>query len=205
MRRRLLDAASDVFAERGFRETRVSDITQAAGTAQGNFYRHFANKNDVLLAVLGDPLDELLELANPPFSAAAAPTLPALIEWNTAYFTVYHRHRGIYRVMREAAAAGEDGGFAELWLGQRQRFVGRVREWLEALEAAGQLQAPADRTLMAEAMLSMRENLSYVHVGLADDVSPERIADLGAMVGLLWFRCLGLPEKRSRRRTGSAC
>jgi AcrR family transcriptional regulator len=190
------------FAERGFRDTRVSDITQGAGTAQGNFYRHFANKNDILLAVLGDPLDELLELATPPFSADAAPGLEALIEWNTAYFTVYHRHRGIYRVMREAAAAAEDAGFAELWKGQRQRFVARVREWLEALDAAGQLRAPADRTLMAEAMLSMRENLSYVHIALADDVSEQRIVDLGAMVGLLWFRCLDLEEKRSRKRNG---
>jgi AcrR family transcriptional regulator len=202
MRQRLLDAATHVFAERGYRETRVSDITQAAGTAQGNFYRHFTNKNDVLLALLGAPLDELLEFANPPFDRAA-PTLDALVAWNTDYFTVYRSHAGLYRVMREAAAAGEDAGFAAMFLAQRQRFVGRVRDWLDALDAAGQLESPEDPVLMAESMLSMRENLSYVHIALAHPApSDERIAAMGRMVGLLWFRCLGLTTKRSPRRAG---
>jgi AcrR family transcriptional regulator len=203
MRQRLLDAARAVFDERGYGETRVSDITTATGTAQGNFYRHFTNKNEILLAVLADPLDELLEMANPPFVPGAAPSLDELIAWNTDYFTVYRRHAAIYKVMREAAAAGDEASFAALWKGQRQRFVDRVHDWLEALYSHGQLRnPPADRTLMAESLLSMRENLSYVHVALADGpVSDERIAALGEMVGLLWFRCLHLAAaQRSGRR-----
>jgi AcrR family transcriptional regulator len=95
MRKRLLEAARAVFDERGYHDTRVSDITQAAGTAQGNFYRHFTNKHDVLLAVLADPLDELLALANPPFVPGTAPSLAELIAWNTDYFTVYRHHAAI--------------------------------------------------------------------------------------------------------------
>jgi AcrR family transcriptional regulator len=203
MRQRLLVAARGVFDQRGYSDTRVSDITTAAGTAQGNFYRHFTNKNEILLAVLSDPLDELLALANPPFVPGAVPSLDELIAWNTDYFTVYRQHAPIYKVMREAAAAGDEASFAELWKGQRQRFVDRVHDWIEALYSHGQLRnPPADRTLMAESLLSMRENLSYVHVGLAGaPVSDERIAALGEMVGLLWFRCLDLGgAKRSSRR-----
>jgi AcrR family transcriptional regulator len=203
MRQRLVDAAAHVFAERGYRETRVSDITQSAGTAQGNFYRHFTNKNDVLLAVLADPLEELLACANPPFSAGTAATEAALVDWNTHYFTVYAAHSRIYRVMREAAAAGQDAGFAQLWKGQRQRFVDRVAEWLDALHAAGHLDPVADTALMAEALVSMREQLSYVHLGLAAaPPTPGHIAQMGETVGRLWFRCLGLTVKRSPRRQG---
>ena len=190
MRQRLLEAAGDVFAERGYRETRVTDITSAAGTASGNFYRHFTNKNEILLAVLGDPLDDLLACASPP---AGTPTRAELIEWNTEYFVIYARHRRIYRVMREAAAAGEDAGFAELWVAQRARFVGRVRTWLDSLASLG-VDLPEDTALMAEAMVSMREQLSYVHLGLATRApSAARVRQLGSTVGELWHRCLGSP------------
>jgi AcrR family transcriptional regulator len=184
MRGRLIAAAAAVFAERGYRATRVSDITQEAGTALGNFYRHFLDKNDVLLAVLADPLQELLDGTAPGETARRRPTEAELIAWNTSYFQVYARHRRLYRLLREAAAAGEDAGFAELWKGQRQRFHARVHEWLVAEPDPGS-------RLVVEAMVAMLEQLSYVHLGLAaDDPGPEVIEQLGATVGHLWHRCL---------------
>ncbi len=190
MRRRLIEAAGEVFAERGYRDTRVTDITTAAGTASGNFYRHFTNKNEILLAVLGDPLEDLLACASPP---DGAPTKEQLTAWNTEYFVVYARHRRIYRVMREAAAAGEDAGFSELWVAQRARFVGRVKTWLDGLSRVG-VELPEDTALMAEALVSMREQLSYVHLGLATrQPSAARVRQLGTAVGELWHRCLGSP------------
>lgn len=198
MRRRLLEAAGEVFAERGYRDTRVTDITGAVGTASGNFYRHFANKNEILLAVLGEPLEDLLACASPP---AGPPSKDELIAWNTEYFTVYARHRRIYRVMREAAAAGEDAGFADLWVAQRARFVGRVRTWLDGL--GEDVDLPEDTGLMAEAMVSMREQLSYVHLGLAGrEPSPARVRQMGATVGELWHRCLGSPTAAATARPG---
>jgi AcrR family transcriptional regulator len=40
----LLDHAAQLFAERGYSETRVLDIVQAAGVAKGLFYWYFENK-----------------------------------------------------------------------------------------------------------------------------------------------------------------
>ena len=40
----LLDEAATLFAERGYAETRVLDIVQAAGVAKGLFYWYFENK-----------------------------------------------------------------------------------------------------------------------------------------------------------------
>lgn len=40
----LLECAADLFAERGYAETRVTDIVQAAGVAKGLFYWYFENK-----------------------------------------------------------------------------------------------------------------------------------------------------------------
>lgn len=40
----LLDRAAELFAERGYAETRVIDIVRAAGVAKGLFYWYFENK-----------------------------------------------------------------------------------------------------------------------------------------------------------------
>jgi AcrR family transcriptional regulator len=51
-RERLLRAAADVFAERGYDGTRVADIAGAAGVSNGALYAHFASKADLLAAAL---------------------------------------------------------------------------------------------------------------------------------------------------------
>lgn len=51
-RRRLLEAARKLFTERGFFETRASDIAQAAGVAHGTVFAHFGSKAGLLLCLL---------------------------------------------------------------------------------------------------------------------------------------------------------
>jgi AcrR family transcriptional regulator len=43
-KQQLLDRAGELFAERGYAETRVIDIVRAAGVAKGLFYWYFENK-----------------------------------------------------------------------------------------------------------------------------------------------------------------
>ena len=51
-RDRLLRAAADVFAERGYDGTRVADIAAAAGVSNGALYAHFASKAELLVDAL---------------------------------------------------------------------------------------------------------------------------------------------------------
>lgn len=51
-RERLLAAAADVFAERGYDGTRVADIAAAAGVSNGALYAHFDSKAQLLVAAL---------------------------------------------------------------------------------------------------------------------------------------------------------
>jgi AcrR family transcriptional regulator len=51
-RERLLRAAAEVFAERGYDGTRVADIAAAAGVSNGAMYAHFASKADLLVDAL---------------------------------------------------------------------------------------------------------------------------------------------------------
>src|SRR5256885_3470589 len=51
-RERLLRAAADVFAERGYEGTRVADIAAAAGVSNGALYAHFGSKAELLVDAL---------------------------------------------------------------------------------------------------------------------------------------------------------
>src|SRR6201995_2352070 len=59
-RERLLRAAADVFAERGYDGTRVADIAAAAGGSNGALYAHFASKADLIVDALRTPGRHLL-------------------------------------------------------------------------------------------------------------------------------------------------
>lgn len=47
----LLDAAEEVFAEKGFAPATLDDIARAAGYTKGAIYKHFTTKEDLFLAV----------------------------------------------------------------------------------------------------------------------------------------------------------
>jgi AcrR family transcriptional regulator len=47
----LLDAAEEVFAEKGFTTATLDDIAHTAGYTKGAIYKHFAAKEDLFLAV----------------------------------------------------------------------------------------------------------------------------------------------------------
>jgi AcrR family transcriptional regulator len=54
VRRRLLDAALEVFAERGFAGATLDQIAEAAGLTKGAIYSNFAGKDDLFFAMMHD-------------------------------------------------------------------------------------------------------------------------------------------------------
>ena len=50
LRERLFRAALDLFAEKGYAETTVEDITNAADVGKGTFFNYFPSKDHILLA-----------------------------------------------------------------------------------------------------------------------------------------------------------
>ena len=57
-RGRLEQAALELYAERGFEQTTVAEIAERAGLTERTFFRHFADKREVLFAG-ADTLQEL--------------------------------------------------------------------------------------------------------------------------------------------------
>lgn len=51
-RRRIVDAADELFYQQGYNQTSFSDIAQAAELSRGNFYYYFKSKDEILVAVI---------------------------------------------------------------------------------------------------------------------------------------------------------
>jgi AcrR family transcriptional regulator len=51
-RTQILDAATQVFARKGFNRATIRDVAKVAGVADGTIYNYFANKTDLLFGLL---------------------------------------------------------------------------------------------------------------------------------------------------------
>lgn len=49
---RILEAAVDMFGEKGYASTSTSEIAKRAGVAEGTIFRYYKTKKDLLLAVV---------------------------------------------------------------------------------------------------------------------------------------------------------
>ncbi|WP_052460631.1 TetR/AcrR family transcriptional regulator [Microbacterium gorillae] len=193
-RDRIIQAAVECFTEYGYTKTRVSDITHRAGTAQGNFYRHFTSLDDVFLAALAPALEDLASPSSRQDRRHGE--LESLIDASTAYLTAYSRHRHMLRLLREAAAVGSNDGFRTLWLRVRQDYVDRTLRWLERLEQRGVLSPGEDKPMLAEVLGCMTEQVAYVHVGMVPTAPRrEELERLGVALGTAWFRTV--PRRRT--------
>lgn len=191
-RAQLLEAAVGCFSEYGYSRTRIADIVFRAGVSQGNFYRHFASKDEIFLEALRPSLDELSASTHRAERHDDGTDRDTLIALTSAYLTSYARNRRILRVMREAAATSTDEGFSELWLRQRGAYVERTARWLRGLHRRGRL-AETDFDLLADVLGSAIEQTAYVHIGLAAETPRrERIEQLATAVGEVWHRALPL-------------
>jgi TetR/AcrR family fatty acid metabolism transcriptional regulator len=59
-RLRILDSAVKVFAREGFFKARVSQIAEEAGLAPGTVYLYFKSKEDLLLSLFEDRMEEIV-------------------------------------------------------------------------------------------------------------------------------------------------
>jgi AcrR family transcriptional regulator len=84
---RLLQAALDLYGERGFEQTTVAEIAKRAGLTERTFFRYFADKPEVLFSGAG-ALQEFLvtRVAEAPDSAAPIDAVASALEATADFF-----------------------------------------------------------------------------------------------------------------------
>ncbi len=71
VRRRLLDAALEVFAERGYASANLDQVAAAAGLTKGAIYSNFASKDDLFFAMMHDQARRRVEAVRAALEAGA--------------------------------------------------------------------------------------------------------------------------------------
>ncbi|GAA5053631.1 TetR/AcrR family transcriptional regulator [Nocardia callitridis] len=114
-------AARRLFAERGFLNTKIADITATANRAAGSFYNHFASKEELLRALLDDVAAEG-DLAARTEEHNADFTDPDAIRFHiSTYWTAARRHWAVFRSIQQAALVDDDFARQAADFGARQR------------------------------------------------------------------------------------
>jgi AcrR family transcriptional regulator len=138
-RERLLRAAAEVFAERGYDGTRVVDIAAAAGVSNGALYAHFGSKAELLVAALrAHGRQELADLL------AADPSRPVtelLLEVGRSL--PRRRDSQGYLGVEAMIAVRRDHDVAALM----RDYTGERIDWLAGLVQAGQASGELDPAL----------------------------------------------------------
>jgi TetR/AcrR family fatty acid metabolism transcriptional regulator len=59
--RKIIAAATKVFAKKGFYKAKISDIAREAGVADGTIYIYFSHKDDILISLFEEKMKEVLD------------------------------------------------------------------------------------------------------------------------------------------------
>ncbi|WP_432841381.1 TetR/AcrR family transcriptional regulator [Dactylosporangium sp. CA-092794] len=129
-RRRILDAAEELFAERGFDRTSFVDISERSGISRGSIPWHFKNKHGLVMAVVERALERAVRVEH-------YPSLPTLTELFDDYANWVRGGNSalMFMILTEAmSSTGAVHRQYQEFLAQRRRGVGL---WLRAQRPEG--------------------------------------------------------------------
>jgi AcrR family transcriptional regulator len=180
-RKRLLDAAAQVFAERGL-EASTAEIARRAGVGQGTVFRRFPTKDDLVAAIVVDRLVEITERARA--FAAAPPAEGAVLAFMAELASIHVRDRGLVeavngtRALADPAVHDAHGELMDVLeeLVKADREAGLVREDLGAFDVMALSKAVASACEPGIATAGWKRYLAVVAAGLrpSDEKLPGR-------------------------------
>lgn len=186
-RKRILDAAIQVFSHKGFHDTRVDEIVEASGSSKGAVYFYFPGKQQIFLALV----DEFANLLHRRLTEAVESETGGVRRVNAALKTcleTFGRYRGLAKIFL-IQAVGLGTVFEEKRLEIHERFAQLVKTYLDQAVAAGEIPA-IDTEIVAYAWMGAINEIviRWVHTGQPE---PERVLlTLRAML----LRGIGVPE-----------
>lgn len=170
-RRQILAAAREVFAAKGFAQTSTGEIVAASGLSTGAVYSYFPSKNDLVVAVCEDAVDNLVDLASIRDAAELLDRMRA-------------RHSGHARLMAQVwAEAAVSPDLAALIRAQMARDQEKVAELVHRDRVERGLSGSVDPAGVAVALLAMLTGYSQrLAIGVDIDTDAFRAA-LQALLG----------------------
>jgi TetR/AcrR family transcriptional regulator, fatty acid metabolism regulator protein len=189
-RQRILDAAEEVFAEKGYHGAVVDDIIRGAKTSKGGFYFHFPSKQGIFLALIDVLAPKLMAAVD----RAIADEQTATGKVDAALRTVleqFSRHRRLSKILL-VEAVGLGHGFDEKIVEIHGQFAGMIRRYLD-LAVAESVIAPLDTDVASYAWFGA---INEVVVRWLVTSDPEPLEHAFPTLRALLLRSVGMPTPR---------
>lgn len=170
-RERILDAALEIFSNKGYHDTRLDEIVQESRTSKGSIYFYFPNKEKLFLALV-DQFADLLERRVTEAiqkEAVGMRRVQAALESVLQTFGKYRRPAKLLLVQ----AVGLGNVFEKKRLEINERFARLIQTYLDEAIALGEI-APADTPVIAHAWMGAIYNVVIQWV-YTNDPKPNRI------------------------------
>jgi len=190
-RDRLMGAAMNVFAGKGYHGAIVDDIVAASGTSKGAFYHYFPSKQGIFLTLM----DELTAMVEEGVESAIASEEGALAKVEAALRVVLETaaaQRDLVKILF-VEAVGLGPTLERKRLEIHRRFAGLIQRHLDRAVGEGTIPGQ-DTVLAAQAWLgALNEVITQWLVGEGDGLS-ERLPALRALL----LRSIGAAENAGR-------
>jgi AcrR family transcriptional regulator len=184
----IIEAARVILERDGFRDARISDITQEAGVANGSFYTYFASKIEVVNALLPEIAEDLLDPTAGP-EIHGTPDIASRIEvMIRAYLDSYQRNVQLLKVLEEVTLAEET--VAEWRLERSREFARRAAIDITNWQGRGLVDPDLDPVVTARSLSSMVVRMAYFVYAVGDTIPFEKLV---ANLTRLWVNALKLP------------
>jgi len=151
----LLEAAWDVFAEKGFAAARMEDIAARAGVAKGTVYLYFAGKEAVFQALVQSAVLPNLERFETALTADPAPAADRLRRLMTGIIGVIDQNPRL--LVFPKLVIGEGRNFPEIAAFYKANMIDRLVALIAGIHAQGVAQGefrPMDSDTAARLCLS---------------------------------------------------
>ncbi len=136
-RARILEAAIKVFSTRGYHDTRMDDIVEAANSSKGSIYFHFKSKQEIFLGLI-DTFINLLEDQVESIIDSPSHGSDQLSDINQAVIGLFDQYRSLAKiVLIQAVGLGEV--FEERRRMVNDRFCDMIEKRLQRSVADGSL------------------------------------------------------------------
>ena len=180
----LLDAARTTFEQRGFSETRMSDVATAAGVSHGTVYTWFDSKESMLRALVDELVNELRGALRAHSDASPVERVSLA---NDAYLQAYRRNARLIDVAEQVAVTHEH--FRRQLSNIRTLHVERVARDIRRLQEERIAAQDVDAHTAAAALCGMVEAFARNWFGRGETHDAQRAVDT---LTVLWTRSLGI-------------
>jgi len=171
-RRRVLDAAFDVFAERGIAASSLNDVAAAAGLTKGAVYSSFSGKDELVLALMEEHAAQRMAAGLASFDPSLD-LAEALSHVGEALVTAMQADAAWHRLLAEYFALSQHDPARREALRQRRREArDAVARALEGISAGSGVQLPLPPPDFAVVLFALSNGLA-VERGM----DPDAVAD----------------------------